>query len=134
MKRENIINLMIKKLKFAATSSAATAVDYLLYLLLVYIIIKTPYLSNIVSYSVAVLVNFYLQRRFIFDLKRKVHHAFMWSMFFSFLGLLLSTTLIYVLSLNPFLCVHQYITKFIVTGILFFYNFYTKQFAFEKSG
>ena len=90
-------------------------------------------LSNVVSYSIGMVINFILQKRFIFDLKRNWKTAFAISVTFSLIGLTLSTFFIYLLSLNPFLYTHQYLTKAMVTGTMFLYNFYTKKFSFEKS-
>ena len=54
-------------------------------------------------------------------------------MSFSAAGIGISTFLIYLLNKNPFLDHHQYLTKLLVMGIMFFYNFYTKRIAFEKT-
>ena len=129
--RQKIEAFIFPKLKFASTSLVATVVDYVLYLSLVYSgLDKVP--SNIISASCGFLVNFFLQKKFIFQLRRKTGHTFLISMTFSALGIGLSTTFIYFLSKIPFLDSHQYITKLLVTGIMFFYNFYTKRLAFEK--
>lgn len=122
---------IVPKLKFAATSSLATAVDYFLYMLLVtYFLAPVP--SNIISRSVGVIINFILQKQFVFILKRNITDAFALSILFSVIGIALSTLFIYGLSQITFFNENQAITKLIVTGILFFYNFYTKRFAFQK--
>lgn len=123
---------VIPKVKFASTSLVATVVDYTIYLLLVYSGFNKIY-SNITSASIGFLVNFFLQKRFIFTLRRKVHSTFLMSMTFSAAGIGISTFLIYLFNKNPFLDHHQYLTKLLVMGIMFFYNFYTKRIAFEKS-
>ncbi len=119
------------QMKFALTSSVATLIDYFLYLIAVNYFFS-PVISNMVSYSTGILINFFLQKRFIFLLNRNVVHTFALSLTFSLIGLFLSTLLIYILTQFFFFMRHQYITKFIVTGIIFFYNFYTKRYAFEK--
>lgn len=123
--------LLSQKLKFALTSSVATSVDYLLYLALVYTFL-TPVLSNVIAYSVAVLVNFILQKQFIFSLERKLKMVFFLAMAVSLGGLILGTSLIWLLIKVPFFDKYQFITKLCVTGILFFYNFYFKRYVFEK--
>lgn len=123
----------LPKLKFALTSALATITDYSMYLGLFYWAGMKPTTSNVISYSVGMVINFMLQKRFIFELKRNVKLAFAISASFSLIGLGLSTTLIHFFSLNHFLYVHQYLTKALVTGIIFFYNFYTKKFSFEKT-
>lgn len=113
------------------TSAIATGVDYGLYLFFVYQFFN-PVLSNIFSYSIAVGVNFTLQKWFIFEQKRKTTHAFLWSIAVSVGGLFLSTAIIYGLVQLSFFERYQFVTKLVATGIVFFYNFYFKRFAFEK--
>lgn len=129
--RQGIYNTVLLQIKFAMTSSIATLVDYTLYLVLVNLFLG-PVLSNIISYGTGMLINFLLQRKFIFLLNRKVISAFALSMSFSVIGLVLSTTLIYLLTQIAFFSEYQFITKLLVTGIIFFYNFFTKRYAFEK--
>ena len=130
--QEKLLQFVVPKVKFASTSLLATVVDYTLYLTLVYTgFEKVP--SNIVSASCGFLINFLLQKRFIFTLKRRLRTAFFMSMSFSAFGIAISTGLIFLFNKNQFLDQHQYITKMIVMGIMFFYNFYTKRIAFEKN-
>jgi len=129
--QEIIKGFILPKAKFASTSLLATIVDYSLYLSLYYAGLgKVP--SNIISASCGFLVNFFLQKRFIFSLKRKVRSTFLLSMSFSLVGIAVSTLLIFWLSKIQFFNDYQYITKLVVTGLMFFYNYYTKQIAFEK--
>ncbi|NND08942.1 MAG: GtrA family protein [Saprospiraceae bacterium] len=124
-------DFILPKAKFASTSLLATIVDYTLYLALYYAGLG-KISSNIISASCGFLVNFFLQKKFIFALKRKVRTTFLLSMSFSIIGIAVSTLLIYWISKIEFFDDHQYVTKGIVTGIMFFYNYYTKQIAFEK--
>ncbi len=116
--------------KFLTSSIIATGVDYLLFLLLDWLWL-TPVVAHSISYPIAVLVNFYLQKRFIFELNRKVHSAFVISMLFSVIGWGLGVGMMVVLVKLPVLCDWPILAKIIVTGVLFFFNFYTKRFAFE---
>lgn len=123
-------SFLIPKLRFAASSSAATLADYVLYLLLVTTL--SPVISNIISASTGMVINFVLQKKYIFELKRKLHAAFGISLLTSIVGIALGTAFIWLLNHNEFLREHQFITKGIVTGFIFFYNFYMKRFAFER--
>ena len=125
-----IKQIFIPKLKFAVTSLIATIVDHSLFILLIRWLVESN--ANLISYSVGMIVNFILQKKFIFILKRRLHVAFVLSMLFSVIGLLLGTGFIILLSKNDFFAHHKYLNKLTVTGIIFVYNFYTKRFAFEK--
>lgn len=126
-----IRRFIVPKLKFASTSAVATTVDYVLYLTLVYTGMPKT-VSNVISASCGFLVNFILQKKYVFALKRKLRTAFLISITSSLIGIGISTGLIYMFNKIPFLDAHQYITKLLVIGIMFFYNFYTKRFAFER--
>jgi len=128
---DKLRKLFLLKFKFALTSSVATAVDYFLYLVLVNNFF-TPVVSNIISASCGMLINFFLQKRYVFKLERHVMLVFIMSVTISIVGIFLSTSIIYLLNQWPFFQEHQYITKLIATGIVFFYNFYLKRFSFEK--
>lgn len=128
---EKIRQLFFLKVKFAGAGAVATSVDYVLYLVLVNRVFS-PVLSNIVSYGTAVLINFTMHKRFIFSQKGATLPTFLASISASLIGLSLSTALIYGLTQMPFFAAHQYLTKLLSTGILFFYNFYSKRFVFER--
>ncbi len=128
----NVFELhVLPKLKFALTSSVATLVDYILYVLLS-IYLFPPVTSNIISQGTGMIINFILQKRYVFILQRKVNAAFILSITFSLIGIGIGSMLVWFLTRYEFFLENPYITKIIVTGIIFFYNFYTKRFAFEK--
>ncbi|RME96862.1 MAG: GtrA family protein [Bacteroidetes bacterium] len=131
MTHQSIHTLLRQKLRFAATGGVATVVDYTIYLSLVNRVL-TPVWAQVAAYSISVIVNFTLQRWFVFDLRRSLRSAFGWSLLVSAGGLLLSTGLIYLLNLYPFFQEHQLITKILTSGLIFFYNFYCKRYVFEK--
>lgn len=117
-------------LKFAVTSGIATLIDYTLFIILSNFFFD-PIISNVISYSCAMLANFFLQRRFIFQLNRKISTTFALSATFSLIGIGISTLLIYLLVQIPFLFNYPLLAKIITTGIIFFYNYFTKRFAFQ---
>ncbi len=123
----------VSQAKFLTSSVIATGVDYALFLLLDWLWFD-PVMAHTISYPIAVLVNFYLQKRFIFELNRKAHHAFVISMLFSVLGWGLGVGMMWFLVKLPVLCDWPILAKIIVTGVLFFFNFYTKRYAFEGRG
>ncbi len=128
---KQVRKLLALKVKFALSGLVATSLDYGLYLLLVERVFP-PVLSNIISYSCVVVINFLMQKRFVFQLKGTAKRVFLLSMGVSGIGLLLSTALVYGLTQIAFLDQRQYLLKLIATGIIFFYNFYMKRYAFER--
>jgi len=119
------------KVKFAMSSSVATLVDYVLYQVLVRYLFS-PVASNLISATVGMVINFFLQKKYIFELKRSVNIAFIISLLVSVGGIGISTIIIHFLNNSEMLSGNQYIIKAIATGTVFFYNFYLKRFAFEK--
>jgi len=124
-------DLLKLKLKFAASSSLATAVDCVLYLFLVGSYFS-PVISNVISAGTGMLINFIIQKTYVFELNRKLKVTFMISLLSSLLGLAMGTGLIYYLNTFTFFQDYQFITKGIAVGTIFFYNFYMKRFAFEN--
>ena len=94
--------------------------------------VKYTTLAQVLAYSCGLLTNFFLQKSFVFELKRTVSKTFQLSLSFSLLGLIISSVLIYALSQVEFFLDYLILTKVLVTGIMFAYNFYTKRFAFER--
>lgn len=119
------------KLKFAGSSIVATTIDYCLYQVLVQADFL-PAKANLISAGTGLIINFILQKKYVFSLNRKLKTAFLISLASSLVGLTIGTLLIHYLSQIAFLSENQLITKAIVTGIIFFYNFYMKRFAFEN--
>ncbi|MDG1099597.1 MAG: GtrA family protein [Saprospiraceae bacterium] len=113
------------------SSSLATLVDYVLYQVLVRYLFS-PVVSNLISATVGMVINFFLQKKYIFELKRSVKITFIISLFVSVGGIGISTSIIHFLNKSEMLAGNQYIIKAIATGTVFFYNFYMKRFAFEK--
>jgi putative flippase GtrA len=113
------------------SSSVATLVDYVLYQVLVRYLFS-PVVSNLVSATVGMVINFFLQKKYIFELKRSVNITFIISLLVSVGGIGISTIIIHFLNKSEMLAGNQYIIKAIATGTVFFYNFYMKRFAFEK--
>lgn len=131
MKNKNWINLFLLKVKFAASSALATVVDYFVYILLVTYYLE-PVVSNLISASIGMVINFIIQKRYIFQLERKAGIVFLISAAVSVVGIGLSTLFIFLLTKFEFFYDHQFITKAIVVFLIFNYNFYFKRFAFEK--
>ena len=123
--------LFLQQTKFAMSGLLATTTDYILYLFLVHNLFS-PVPSNVISYSIAMVINFSLQEKFVFSLQGSVFKTFVMLVMVSVGGLLLSTAIVYGLTQNQFFWERQYLTKLIATMLVFFYNFYLKRLVFEK--
>ncbi len=119
-----------EKIPFALTGLVATGINYGLYLALVDRYLP-PGPSTLIAYSSSVILNFFLQRYFVFELNRSLRSAFAWSMVVSGGGLLLDWLLVTGLHRFPLLGHHEWLIKLAATGVVFFYNFYLKRYVFE---
>ncbi|MEL7221780.1 MAG: GtrA family protein [Bacteroidota bacterium] len=131
MNRQRIKELFQKKFRYAIGGAIATAVDYLIYFGLYEQGVEPTY-AQIPAYSVGMIVNFLIQKYFVFELNRSVRSAFLMSVLVSLGGLVLSTALIYLFNKVAFLQSYQLLIKLMTTGLVFFYNFYCKRYVFEK--
>ncbi len=122
---------LVLQVKFALSGAVATSTDYVFYLLLVNNLFK-PAPANLISYSTAMVINFLLQKKYIFTLRGSVSKTFVLSAAVSIGGLLLSTIIVHQLTQASFYLERQYFTKLIATGIVFFYNYYLKRYVFES--
>lgn len=121
--------LFVRLSRFAATSLIATLVDYFLYLFLVVHLV--PVVSQLISSGVGMIINYFLQKRFVFQGgSRSDRMAFLLSIVFSLVGIGLGAGMVYLLNFIPFFQETQWVTKAIVIGLVFFYNYATKKIAF----
>lgn len=132
MKRatRRIWNFGWQKLPFALTGLVATTINYGLYLILVDTYLP-PLPATLIAYSSSVVLNFFLQRYFVFELRRSLRSAFALSMLVSLGGLLLDAAIVYGLHYFPLLGDREWLIKGVATGVVFFYNYYGKRRVFE---
>jgi len=127
---QKIVHFITEKIPFAITGFIATGINYGMYLFLVDRFL--PYLpATIIAYSSSVVLNFFMQRYFVFELRRSARSAFALSMLVSVGGLLLDAFLMWGLHRSQAFGDAEWLMKGIATGIVFFYNFYLKRMVFE---
>tara|TARA_Y100000385_G_scaffold274249_1_gene317119 strand:- start:20728 stop:21123 length:396 start_codon:yes stop_codon:yes gene_type:complete len=119
--------------KFGASSVVATGADILLFTF-VFTQFLPVFESEILSGFIGMLINFVLQKRFVFHLQRNQYLAFFMSVGFSLFGLFLGGFLIQSLVKIELLATYLILPKLILTGFKFFFNYYTKRWVFEKKG
>lgn len=138
-----VFKLFQLKIKFAMVSLVATGFDFLLYGLFVLIIFPADGTPTTREEMIAItlcgafcgmLINFFLQKRFVFDLKRKVSTAFILAICVSLGGIALNAGIVAWLSNFAWFLssdFHKLLPKIIATGTVFLYNFYLKRLVFE---
>jgi len=119
-----------EKIPFALTGLVATGINYGMYLLLVDRYLP-PGPATLISYSSSVILNFFLQRYFVFQLNRSLWSAFVLSMLASAIGLVLDWLIVTGLHRFPLLGEEEWVIKLVATFLVFFYNFYAKRRVFE---
>ncbi len=132
------------KLKFAAVSLVATVFDFAFYSTFILLIFpldgteatRTEMITiTAIGSFIGMLINFFLQKRFVFDLQRTVSTAFILALCVSLVGVSINTGIVAWLSQYAFFVqdgLFKILPKIIATGTVFFYNFYMKRFVFEK--
>jgi len=118
----------LKIIKFLTTSVLATSIDFLFYTGLLFIF--TPVVAHFCSATTGMILNFILQRKFVFNVRRGLKSSFLLSLLFSVGGVFLGAGIIYFLMKLAFFAEHPLIAKMIAIGVVFFYNYETKKIAF----
>ena len=130
--RKIFVDTCPKPVRFLICSVGATSCDFALYMICVQFLI--PSISQVISYSCGVVVNFILQKIYVFENQtRKTRNVFIFSIPLAALGIVMSSILIHYLTTIEFFMEYQFITKTIVSILVFFYNYFTRKFLFEGS-
>ena len=128
---KSLLELFKLKLQFGFVSLLATGIDYTVFLLLIWAnvdAVKAHYFSA----SMGMLVNFLVQNQYVFLRERGLISTFILSIIVSVIGIALGGFLMCWIQQFSFWSTHLYLAKLVVTGLIFFYNFYLKRFVFEK--
>lgn len=128
-----ITKYILPKVKFGIGSAISTGIDYTIFFGLYWadLGIKIAFIQGIAQAS-GMLSNFIIQRNFIFNKERGLFASFGWSLTFSVITITLSSLTIHWLYTFSFFQTYPILMKLLVTGVFFFFNYYTKQYSFEK--
>lgn len=143
------LSFALNKIKFGIASIVSTLIDYATFNLFFYLVLNPDKIieidlffwqiklndslqANIISYGIGIIVKYIIIKEFVFSLQRSKMAAFWLSILFSLIGLVLRTIALNLLNYIAFLEANQYITMIIAIGLVFFYNYYTKRYAFER--
>lgn len=88
--------------------------------------------AEICAAFIGMVINFFMQKRFVFTLNRKPTNAFLLSVAFSLAFMYLGAIGIKTLSEIEFFAQHLLIAKVIVMGSKFVLNYFSKRWVFEK--
>ncbi len=122
-------------IRFGLSSGLASLVD-----LGVFFVVQTvlglldAFYAEILSASCGMVVNFFMQKRFVFDLQRKAYVAFFLSIAFSIAIMYLGALTLDQVRLHPYFADPDkiIIAKIPVMGFKFVLNYFSKRWVFER--
>ena len=125
-------NLFTQIFKFTIVGGIATVIDWSVYYICYNILNIYPLIANIISFSVAVVYNYWASVRWVFNVNENNSKKKMFIEFitFSIIGLLLTELIIYVGI--DFLKMDAMLIKIIATAIVMVFNFVTRKIFLEK--
>ena len=126
-----MINKLVqyKPVKFFICSSIASCIDLFLYFIL--LVFFSPFICQFFSYSMGMISNFTMQSLFVFSRMNNLQKTIFHVLPFLLIGLLLSTLLVYLITLNGLFYNNQIIVKTLVMSFTFTYNYFTRKYSFE---
>lgn len=127
---EKLWRFVREKIPFAITGAIATGINGGVYLLLVDRFFS-PGPATLIAYWSSVILNFFMQRYFVFQLNRSLRSAFVLSMLVSVGGMGLDWLIVTGLHRFPLVGEAEWLIKGVAIFIVFFYNFYAKRRVFE---
>jgi len=112
---------------FLIVGIIATAIDWILYYILCNIVLISPYISNILSFIIALIFNYIASSKWVFNFKNK---SFVPFVIYSIIGLLLTEALLFIFI--DLINIDKMISKIIATIITMIFNFLTRKVLLEK--
>lgn len=129
--KNEVKQLGLSMSKFAATSLLGTSLDFLSFTFIFRLLLPL-FWAEIGAALIGMIVNFYMQKRFVFQLNRKVQTAFILSIAVSFILMFAGAfALTAFVSFEPFAS-FPLIAKVCVMGMKFVFNYFSKKWIFEK--
>lgn len=117
--------------KFGLTSLLGTGLDFLTFTFLFRLILPL-FWAEIAAAFIGMIVNFFMQKRFVFQLNRKAETAFFLSIIVSFVLMFAGAFILtWLVTFEPFLSL-PLAAKVTVMGVKFIFNYVSKRWIFEK--
>ena len=132
-KNDFLSKYIIPKIKFGMGSLFSTGLDYAIFFSLLWADfgLEIGFIQAI-ALSISIASNFIIQRNLIFKKVRGLVASMGWSISFSLISVVLSSFLAQWLNTFPFFNEYPIFIKLLITAVFFLFNFYTKQYSFEK--
>lgn len=117
--------------RFTIVGGIATIIDWIVYYLLFNSLNIDPLLANIFSFSVSVIYNYIASVKWVFNIDemKSKKKTFLYFIFFSVIGLLLTELLLYIF-INR-MTFDEMISKVVATFIVMIFNFVTRKMFLE---
>lgn len=116
---------------FGGVSSIATLLDFVLFRFVFYYVLPL-FWAEILASLIGMVLNFFLQKKYVFELKRKSYTAFFLSLLFSLIILFFGGFILTQLTKIELFATYISLAKLSTMGIKFLFNFFSKQWVFEK--
>lgn len=117
--------------KFGTTSLLGTGLDFLSFTLIFRHALPV-FWAELCSAFIGMVVNFFMQKKFVFNLNRKASTAFLLSVAFSFVFMFAGAFVMKALSQTTFFADFLIGAKILVMGGKFLLNYFSKRWVFEK--
>jgi putative flippase GtrA len=108
-------------IKFGLTGLSGLFVDFSITWVFKEWLLVNKFLANALGFSVAVLSNYFINRKWTFKSERKLGRQLLAFIVVSVLGLLLNSFVVYLF--NHIFLFNFYLSKLIAIGLVFFWNF-----------
>lgn len=127
---EKLQTLIRSIIKFGLVSGLATICDFALFTFVLTKVLPV-FWAELGAAFVGMIINFFMQKRFVFMLNRKAYQAFFLSITTSVLLMVLGAFAMKGLTEIAFFATHLVIAKILIMGSKFLVNYFTKRWVFE---
>lgn len=131
LRSKPLFETVFSMFRFGLSSMLGTLVDFLVFTF-VFVPIMPLFYAEICAALCGMIINFFMHKRFVFQLQRRAYAAFALSITASFAVMTLGAWFITVLATIPFLEANIVVAKLIVMGSKFALNYFSKRWVFEK--